>query len=168
MTSHTASCHAFTELAAALCRAAGIALPAITQDAAGGFSLGLVIDGVAATVTHHPASFPDHVFVVVIFGAVPASIEADVFRELLQANLLMLRPGSPSFGLDPRDGQIVLQASCAICETSGNALLDGIRVAVGRATEWRQAHRLVPAQREGAQSTSNVRHMQHVPMTAFA
>ena len=80
-------------------------------------------------------------------------------------------PISPSFGLDPRDGQIVLQASCALCETSGIALLDGIRVAVGRAAEWRQAHRLVPDPHEGAQTTSSLRHMQHapqVPMTAFA
>jgi hypothetical protein len=165
MTSQTASCPAFNELATALCDAAGIALPGITQDAAGGFGLALVVDGVAVTVTHHPAHFPDHVFVVVAFGSVPASMESDVFREFLEANLLMLRPGSPSFGRDPRDGQIVLQACCSMSETSGNALLDGIRVAVDRAAEWRRAHRLLPAQNEGAQAAA---HVPHFAMTAFA
>jgi hypothetical protein len=157
MTAQTSSCPAFTELAAALCRAAGMVPPAITRDAAGGLGLSLVVDGVAVTVTHHPANFPDHVFVVVAFGVVPACVEANVLRELLAANLLMLRPGSPSFGIDPRDGQVVLQACCAMSQTSGDALLGGIRVAVERAVEWRQAHRLVPAVQ-----------MPHVPMTAFA
>jgi hypothetical protein len=162
MTSPMAFCPVFAELAADLCHAGGLELPDIAQDAAGGYALCLVVDRIPVTVTHHPAHFPDHVFVVVAFGSVPASAEADVFRELLEANLLMLRPGSPSFGRDPRDGQIVLQACCTMSGTSGNALLDGIRVAVGRAAEWRRAHRLVPARHEGAQA------MPHVPMTAFA
>ncbi|CAN5446809.1 hypothetical protein BH11PSE7_BH11PSE7_13850 [soil metagenome] len=139
-------------------------MPAITHDAAGGVGLALVVDGVAVTVSHHLAHFPDHVFVVVAFGPVPASIEADVFRELLDANLLMLRPGSPSFGRDPRDGQVVLHACCRMSETNGNALLDGIRVAVARAAEWRRVHRLVPVRNEGAHAV----HVSPFAMTAFA
>jgi hypothetical protein len=158
----TASCPAFAELAADLCAAARIALPPITPDAAGGLGLRLEIDAVAVSVTHHPGEFPDHVFVLVTFGPVPASAEADVFRELLEANLLMMRPGSPSFGRDPLDGQVVLQACCAMHETGGNALLEGIRVAVAKALEWRQAHRLAPAPHEAGP------HGFPVPAAAFA
>jgi len=140
------SCPAFAELAEALCRAAGTSLPPLTPDTAGGFGFRLEIDGVTVSVTHYPAHFPEHAFVLVGFGPVPASAEADVFRELLNANLVMLRPGAPAFARDPLDGQIVLQASCALAETSGDALLAGIRVAVGKAIEWRRAHRLSPDQ----------------------
>ncbi|MBC7436097.1 MAG: CesT family type III secretion system chaperone [Bdellovibrionales bacterium] len=154
MTSTTATCPAFAALAAALCKAARIAPPALAEDTSGGLGLRLELDGVLVTITHHPAQFPSHVFVYVAFGAVPASGEADAFRDLLDANLLMMRPCSPSFARDPLDGQIVLQACCALHETSGNALLAGIRVAVGKALEWRQAHRLSPLAREEAHAAS--------------
>ena len=140
----TASRPLFAELAAALCKAAGAALPPLAPDGSGGVGLRLEIDGVAVSVTHYPAHFPEHVFVLVAFGSVPASAEADAFRELLDANLMMLRPGAPAFARDPLDGQIVLQASCALAETSGDALLAGIRAAVGKAIEWRRVHRLAP------------------------
>lgn len=150
----TASCSAFAELAAALCRTAGATLPPLTPDAEGGVGLRLEIDGVAVLVTHYPAHFPAHAFVLVSFGPVPATAEADVFRELLGANLMMLRPGAPAFARDPLDGQIVLQASCALAETSGDALLAGIRAAVGKAIEWRRAHRLSPEDGVGLLGTA--------------
>lgn len=139
------SCPAFAELAEALCSAVGTTLPPLMPDTAGGFGFRLQIDDVAVSVTHYPVHFPEHAFVLVAFGPVPTSAEADVFRELLNANLMMLRPGAPAFARDPLDGQIVLQASCALAETSADALLTGIRVAVGKAMEWRQAHSLTPS-----------------------
>lgn len=117
-------------------------LPPLDPDGCGGLGLRMEIDGIAVSVMHYPAHFPEHAFVLVVFGPVPASAEAEVFRELLDANMAMLRPGAPAFARDPTDGQIVLQASCALSQTGGEALLSGIRAAVGKAIEWRRVHRL--------------------------
>jgi hypothetical protein len=134
----------FSELTQAVCRAAGVEPPPLAPDAQGGYAFSLSIDDVTVSIAHYPAHFAEHAFVLVRFGAVPPASEAEVFRELLNANLMVLRPGAPAFARDPLDGHIVLQVTCALSETSGEALLAGIRVAVGKAIDWRSTHRLIP------------------------
>jgi len=132
----------FHHLAVQFCAAAGTPPVDISPDNAGLLAFSMQLRGVHISVSHAPAASPDHAFVLVMFGAVPADREPAVLRELMHANLLMQHDGAPSFGLNPMDGQVVLQYTCALATASGEELLAGLQAVVDTALQWREGFSL--------------------------
>ena len=127
----------FFDLAAQFCRAAGTQMPAIEPDHEGALAFTARLRGVDFTVTQHPASSPDHAYVLVAFGTLPEGRELQAARQLLHSNLLMLHAQGPAFSLNPGDNQVMLQHVCALAEASGHGLLAGMASAAESALQWR-------------------------------
>jgi hypothetical protein len=146
----------FHDLAAQFCNLVGAIVPPLTPDADGVLAFSASFCNVDVTVTHDPEELPDHVTVLVFFGPAPEHAELAVLRQLLHANLALMRSAPCAFCRNPISGDIVLVSTCPLAELSGATLLEGLQAHVDAALQWRGD----PAQCEFA-GTSASRRIPH-------
>lgn len=131
----------FHDLAAELCAAAGVVTPPLMPSADGAVAFTLHTQGVEIALSHDPRH-PGYAFALIAFGQPPQYREAEVYRELLEANLMMLGADAPAFSLNAVDGRVILQYPWPLAQASGDVLWVGLSAVVGRALAWREDFRL--------------------------
>jgi hypothetical protein len=127
----------FHDLATQFCTLVGAPIPPLTPDADGGLAFSASFRDVDITVTHDPADLPDRVTILVFFGQAPEHAELAVLRQLLHANLAMMRSSPCAFGRNPISGDIVLVSTCPLAELSGATLMEGLQALIDAALQWR-------------------------------
>ncbi len=142
----------FEDFCRRLCLALGVAPPVLEArgDAPAAFSLDHQGVAMVWCEAGPGAQQVPYVSLVVDFGEVHESEQAQVYPALLQANFLMLQACAPSFGLHPVTSRVTyhlcfdmnLVDPLAVC-----AALDGIAQAV---MQWRETHGLAPPPWEGS------------------
>jgi len=141
--------HLITEVACLI----GLAVQADKIHASGN----LIFKNVAVTVFFNEKK-SDLVHVYVDFGDFPQHKAQDIFRRLLEINLLVSSQGSPRLGLDPTTGRVIFCWSRPLADLSAQKLLGGIDMAVTQALSWRDNFYLDDAQAP----RDDMRHALHV------
>jgi hypothetical protein len=75
--------------------------------------------------------------VFVDFGMFPQDRAEEIFRRLLEINLLVSSQGSPRLGLDPQTGRVIFSCAYPLQGLTAQKLLGGIDMAVRQAAVWR-------------------------------
>lgn len=130
------SFHDFTAL---FCEAAGSAVPELRPSENGLYAFTTTVRAVDVTVTHDPATRPGYAVVFVMFGKVPQGRQLEVYRDLLNSNLLLVHAGAPAFSLNPHDDQVILQQMQPLVPGAGAQFWAGLQGVVDSALQWRDA-----------------------------
>ena len=80
---------------------------------------------------------PALVNVFVDFGTFAQDKAEEIFRRLLEINLLVSSQGSPRLGLDPQTGRVIFSCAYPLQGLTAYKLLGSIDMAVRQATVWR-------------------------------
>jgi hypothetical protein len=88
------------------------------------------------------------------FGPVPSEFEALAMRRLLEANLVMMGVGRPSFGINFVTGHVLLSGAVQIAGTNGEYLLELLRHYASKAREWRESYFMLEQERQGQSASS--------------
>ncbi len=126
------------KLAEQFCEIIGVPAPELSPDSNAVLAFSTQIGGVDISVTHDPLHHPDHATALVFFGQVPEDREVLILRELLHANLLMLRPDAPTFSRNPLTGNVILQYVFPLAGSSGRGLWTGMQGIIEYAQRWRR------------------------------
>lgn len=95
-------------------------------------------DGVDVAVYHDARTDPGYVHAYIDVGAVPAERERDIFRTLLQRQMLLAPPHRTVVGLDAASGNIVVVARIPFdAMLDGARLLGVVRQLIGQVVVWR-------------------------------
>jgi hypothetical protein len=130
----------FAQLRLALCEVAGCALPRVGVNDRGVEAFSVLLDGIEITLAHDVQRASGHVLVLVRFGALPHELTLAACMALLRTNSLMPRALSPSFGLDPIDGDVLLQHAFALAELSAQDLYASLAGFAEVALAWRSTY----------------------------
>ncbi len=137
----------FDQLCQGLCEVAGCAMPEQAVNEHGARAVSFRLDGVEVTLAQEEARGPRQAFVLTRFGRLPEGREHAACIALLQTNSLMLRSGSPSFGVDPLTSDVLLHHSVVLDEVNATELYNSIVRFVEIAHSKRATHFLDPAHR---------------------
>jgi hypothetical protein len=99
----------------------------------------LLFRDVAVTLCHREDD-DDLVNVYVDFGAAPEHRALEIYRRLLEINLLASAQGSPRLGVDLQTRRVVFTYAQPLQKLSPEKLLGGIDAAVGQALAWRDGY----------------------------
>lgn len=128
----------FEELCTSYCELADFACPDVSVDAHGMQAFHLELEGVAVTVMHERRVAPDRAFIVFEFGPVPDERAQQVWPLLVDANFMMLREHAPSFGRNPRNGDVLLRVPCSFAQINPVEFRQVVDDGVQAALRWRQ------------------------------
>lgn len=98
----------------------------------------LVFKDVAVTIFLGDDASP-LVNVFIDFGQFPEHQAEQIFRRLLEINLIVSAQGSPRLGLDPQTGRVIFCCAYPLQGLSAHKLLGGIDMAVRQAIVWRSS-----------------------------
>lgn len=127
----------FRQFGAALCEAAGAALPDLKTDENGLVAFHLVIDDVTVNLLQLELPDNDEAFILVTFGAPPAGQELEVLRVMGDANFTMMSASSPVMCRDPDSGEVVLRKSLSLSTVEARSVLESIVELTRLARHWR-------------------------------
>jgi Tir chaperone protein (CesT) family len=72
-----------------------------------------------------------------VFGRLPAEIELQGLRKLMEINLFLGNDGNTIFGRDPDSGQVNFRFEQNLAETTIEGFVDALDQIAGQAAEWR-------------------------------
>ena len=131
----TSRLHRFVEQ---FCDAGGPPALKIDLESGGASVLSVNFQGVDLSICHDQLRHPDHALVLAFFAHVPEHNEVLILRELLHANLSMMRPNSPSFSRNPLTGNVMLQYAVPLIGEAGENLWAAIQDIAESILVWRQ------------------------------
>lgn len=135
----------FQRLAHELCQHADLAAPAPDQTV-----LDLEVKGINFSLYDAGARTPDVAVIYCDFGAVPTQSRDRILLRLLETNLYLFGPHSPTFTCNPETGHVLLAAMLPITSASAAATLDLLAGLADMAMEWRTRYFLTALEHDGA------------------
>lgn len=140
----------FQALCDEFCDAAGVGRDQMREDSEGAMTFSAEISEVAVNVVHMHATHPTSAFLLVDFGPPPEKAEAEALRALLLINFTFLgHETATAFSIHPVYGNVTLQATYRLENSSGAKLLRSVQVLAAAALQWRQTHYLQGASDSG-------------------
>ncbi|HSW19909.1 MAG TPA: CesT family type III secretion system chaperone [Ramlibacter sp.] len=128
----------FHQLCADLCEVCGVPAPELAPDESGLLGMTLTLHEVDVCLHHAPLAATPAVHVSVEFGVVPAAVELQALRELLDTNLMLHGVNAPAFARNPTSGDVLLQYAVSLDRATVAGLFESINALVLMAQQWRE------------------------------
>jgi len=100
----------------------------------------LEIDGIGFTFGHDPQQAPDRLLVFCDYGPVPKTLEAKVYRALLETNLFLYESDGGVFSILPDTGRALCATRFQLSTLRAEELRSILVYLSGRAHAWRHSH----------------------------
>jgi hypothetical protein len=134
----------YEALVDALCVEAGISNPASMYAAAH-----LRVKDVDFSMYHCGDKSPDQAIVYANFGRLPTQGREMALLRLLETNLFLFAPDSPSFSCHPDTENVMLSALIPLPQATAASVLDLLAGFADTALQWRQSFFLTDAEQLG-------------------
>ncbi len=147
--------------------------PASTEGAKTDFALDVTVDGIGFSLMPGADDNADCLLLFCEFGELPQECAGLAMRRLLEANLVMMGAGRPSFGINFATGQVLLSGAVRVAGLTGEQLAHMLHHYAGRAKEWRETYFLLEEERRvsaapsqaHARAAEMMRRSRNVPAT---
>jgi hypothetical protein len=125
----------FEALCAGLSKLLQAAAPEVRVDQHGLAALTIESERAVVTIAQHRDT-PEHLMVISNIGPVDQDNEVRMLRAVLDANFLLLGPGSPTFSRNSETGNVLLQYCCPIASCTPESVSTTIGHFAELARRW--------------------------------